>query len=122
VAALNLVYNAIEASPRGGAVQLASHLRSSVRGHPEAALEVRDQGAGISPERLPRIFDAFRSTKRTGAHVGMGLPNVHRIVTAHGGNVTVSSEVGKGSVFVIALPVTEPDELGKAVGLEPKKA
>ncbi len=120
-AALNLVYNAIEASQRGGKVRLCCVLRPDAHGRQVAALEVRDQGMGIESERLPRIFDAFRSTKRTGAHVGMGLPNVQRIISAHGGNVTVESELGKGSTFVIALPVTEPDN-GAVLGLAPKKA
>ena len=51
------------------------------------------------------IFDAFKSTKRTGAHVGMGLPNVRRIVVAHGGDTAVESELGRGSTFSIVLPV-----------------
>ena len=70
-----------------------------------ASLKVTDAGPGIAPDRVPRIFDAFKSTKRTGAHVGMGLPNVQRIVTAHGGRTSVASEVGKGSTFAIELPL-----------------
>ena len=56
---------------------------------------------------IARIFDAFKSTKRTGAHVGMGLPNVRRIVVAHGGETFVESELGRGSTFSITLP-TQP--------------
>ena len=122
-AALNIVYNAVEASPRGATVHLSCRTRESSRGAQEAVLVVTDQGAGIDSERLPRIFDAFRSTKRTGAHVGMGLPNVHRIITAHGGNVAVESEVGKGSTFTLSLPVTRPDEQPNAMGFpQAKKA
>jgi signal transduction histidine kinase len=117
-ATLNLVYNGIEASPRGSQVRLRAGLVSDNRGQERAFIEVVDQGAGIAPDRLPRIFDAFKSTKRTGAHVGMGLPNVHRIVNAHGGQVSVQSELGKGSTFTIALPLTGPEELAKPV-LEP---
>ena len=98
-AALNLVSNAVEATPRGGEVRLAVSVRDG-----EAELAVVDRGSGIAAERLPRIFDAFASTKRTGAHVGMGLPNVKRIVDAHGGQVSVESTPGKGSTFRIALP------------------
>ena len=115
-AALNVVYNAIEASPRGATVQLACRTRENQRGGSEAVLVVTDQGAGIDAVRLPRIFDAFRSTKRTGAHVGMGLPNVHRIITAHGGNVVAESEVGKGSTFTLSLPLSRPDEQPNAIG------
>lgn len=121
-AALNLVYNAIEASPRGSTVRLSARTQSSESGEEEAVLVVADQGAGIDPDRLPRIFDAFRSTKRTGAHVGMGLPNVHRIVTAHGGQVAVRSEVGKGSTFTIALPMVPPMESPKVVGYPETKS
>jgi signal transduction histidine kinase len=98
-AALNLVRNAIEASPRGGRVLI------KVKGEGErAALQVEDQGAGISASRLPALFDSFSSTKRTGAHVGMGLPNARRIALAHGGSVSARSTEGKGSTFTLALP------------------
>jgi signal transduction histidine kinase len=73
-----------------------------------ATLKVSDRGPGIAPERLPRLFDAFKSTKRTGAHVGMGLPNVRRIVAAHGGDAAVESELGRGSTFSIVLPLQAP--------------
>ena len=99
-AALNLLSNAIEASPPGVQVSIEVSQRDTV-----ATLKVTDRGPGIAQERLPRIFDAFKSTKRTGAHVGMGLPNVRRIVVAHGGDTAVESELGRGSTFSIVLPV-----------------
>ncbi|MFL5376370.1 MAG: ATP-binding protein [Myxococcales bacterium] len=102
-ATLNLLSNAVEASPSGSEVLVHLGQRDAV-----ATLSVRDQGQGIAPDRLPRIFDAFRSTKKTGAHVGMGLPNVRRIVDAHGGKVSVESTPGKGSVFTIELPLAPP--------------
>jgi signal transduction histidine kinase len=102
-AALNLVSNAVEASPRGGEVRIEVEALGE-----EVSLAVVDRGTGIPPERLPRIFDAFASTKRTGAHVGLGLPNVKRIVEAHGGRVTAESRPGAGSTFRILLPRIEP--------------
>ena len=99
-AALNLLSNAIEASPPGGQVSIEVTRQDGV-----ATFKVTDRGPGIAADRLPRIFDAFKSTKRTGAHVGMGLPNVHRIVTAHGGQTSVVSELGRGSTFSIELPL-----------------
>jgi signal transduction histidine kinase len=98
-AVLNLTRNAIEASPRGSRVLLSVSREDDL-----AELHVEDQGTGIAADRLPRLFESFTSTKRTGAHVGMGLPNVRRILIAHGGSVSVKSTVGKGSVFTITLP------------------
>jgi signal transduction histidine kinase len=108
-AAINLVSNAIEASPPGGQVSIEVSQKDGV-----AKLEVTDRGPGIAQERLPRIFDAFESTKRTGAHVGMGLPNVQRIVIAHGGQTAVDSELGRGSTFSIVLPILPKPDLKQA--------
>jgi len=108
-ATLNLLSNAVEASPAGAEVVVELNQRDSV-----ATLSVRDRGPGISPDRLPRIFDAFRSTKKTGAHVGMGLPNVRRIIDAHGGNVSVESSPGRGSAFTIELPLVPPHSGGRS--------
>jgi len=102
-ATLNLLSNAVEASTRGAEVVVELGNLDSA-----ATLTVRDRGPGITPDRLPRIFDAFRSTKKTGAHVGMGLPNVRRIIDAHGGSVSVASTPGQGSAFTIELPLKPP--------------
>jgi len=100
-AVLNLLTNALEASPSGSTVTL----RVRTGRDKEARIEVQDRGPGISPERLPEIFSAFLSTKRTGAHVGLGLANVHRIVRAHRGVAAVKSELGRGATFSVALPM-----------------
>jgi signal transduction histidine kinase len=98
-AALNLTRNAIEASRPGARVVLRVGRNGTT-----AELQVEDQGSGIASDRLPTLFESFQSTKRTGAHIGMGLPNVRRIVAAHGGSVSVRSTLGKGSVFTLTLP------------------
>ncbi len=98
-AALNLVRNAIEASAPGARVRI----QVAVEGD-RAVLRIEDEGAGIAAARLPGLFDNFSSTKRTGAHVGMGLPNVRRIASAHGGAVSVKSTAGKGSTFALSMP------------------
>jgi len=98
-AALNLTRNAIEASKPGAAVRLRVD-----RSDGQAVLAVQDQGAGIAPDRIDTLFDSFSSTKRSGVHLGMGLPNVRRIVVAHGGLISVKSKVGEGTTFRLALP------------------
>lgn len=108
-AAMNLISNAIEASPQGGVVRLAA--RAGAR----AVLEVSDRGPGIGAERLRSLFDAFVSTKKTGAHLGIGLANVKRIVEAHQGQVQAESEEGSGARFRIELPIwAPPEELSSA--------
>jgi signal transduction histidine kinase len=101
-AVLNLISNAVEATPRGGEVRLVVTTSAAA-----AELAIVDRGQGIEPERMPRLFDAFASTKRTGAHVGMGLPNVKRIIDAHGGGVSAESRLGEGSTFRVSLPRIE---------------
>jgi signal transduction histidine kinase len=98
-AALNLTRNAIEASKPGSAVRLKVD-----RANGQAVFEVEDQGAGITPDRIATLFESFSSTKRSGVHLGMGLPNVRRIVVAHGGVVSVKSKPGEGTTFRLSLP------------------
>jgi len=100
-AALNLTRNAIEASKPGSAVRLRVE-----HGNGAAVLAVEDRGQGVEPDRIATLFESFSSTKRTGAHVGMGLPNVRRIAVAHGGTVSVKSKPGEGSTFTLSLPVS----------------
>jgi signal transduction histidine kinase len=107
-ALLNLLSNAIEASPAGAVVRLSA----LPQGAQQCTILVEDRGSGIAPERLPRLFDAFVTTKRTGAHLGMGLPNVKRIVEAHQGTVAVNSQLGEGTTFRITLPAAAAPEVG----------
>ncbi|MBI4199527.1 MAG: two-component sensor histidine kinase, partial [Chloroflexi bacterium] len=65
-------------------------------------------GVGVAPEHLPRIFDPFFTTKEVGKGTGLGLSVSYGIVRAHGGFLEVTSAVGKGSTFTVALPVREP--------------
>jgi signal transduction histidine kinase len=98
---LNLVLNAIEASPADQVVML--RLQTAARD--TVALEVRDRGSGIPPEQLESIFHPFFTTKEQGT--GLGLSLVHQMVVEHGGEITVESEVGRGTVFRVTLPVAE---------------
>jgi len=95
---LNLLLNAIESGPAGAHVQLDIR-RAGVDG---VVLEVRDDGPGIPREQLETIFHPFYTTKETGT--GLGLTLVHQMVVEHGGEITVESEVGRGSRFRVTLP------------------
>ena len=98
-ALLNLVLNAEEAMTRRGEILV----QTSVRGG-AVRLDVTDTGPGIHPKMLPRIFEAYFSTKKTGT--GLGLPIARRIVEEHGGILEVFTEQGKGTRFTMWFPVT----------------
>jgi signal transduction histidine kinase len=96
---LNFMLNALQAMPEGGGEIILSARRQDGR----AVIEVTDTGRGIEPEALPQIFDAYYSKKKGGT--GLGLAIAKRLVEEHGGTVGVTSEVGKGSVFRVELPL-----------------
>ncbi len=98
----NLTKNAIEVSPAGGRVLLSPRLRG-----PHALLEVHDQGPGMDAETQRRIFDDGFTTRR-GGH-GLGLRIVSNAVVDLGGRVSVRSELGRGSTFIVELPSTDAD-------------
>ncbi|WP_342377337.1 ATP-binding protein [Myxococcus stipitatus] len=100
---LNLLINAAQALPEGHAEE--NEVRLVTRAGPEGwvVAEVRDTGTGIAPESLGRIFDPFYTTKPVGVGTGLGLSLCHAYVTAMGGTISVESELGRGSVFRVAL-------------------
>lgn len=98
---LALVMNALDAMPQGGNLWLTtsfSHEPNQVR------IVVRDDGSGIPPEILPRIFEPFLTTKETGQGVGLGLAISQSILERHNGKIEVQSEVGRGTTFTVTLP------------------
>jgi two-component system sensor kinase FixL len=97
---LNLLLNAADAMPKGG------KLRVSLRrdGASGASIRIADTGIGIEPENLPRIFDAFYTSKAAGMGSGLGLMVASRIVADHGGKIEVESTPGEGSEFHVRLP------------------
>ncbi|RYX86458.1 HAMP domain-containing histidine kinase [bacterium] len=103
----NLLSNAAKYSARGTTV--TAHLEQNAS---QAIIEVHDQGAGISPEDLKRLFTPFvrlEHTEKMASGTGLGLATVKKIVEAHGGRLEVESELGKGSTFRVFLPIELPE-------------
>ncbi len=98
---LALVMNAMDAMPQGGNLWLTT---SFSREPSQVRIVVRDDGTGIPPEILPRLFEPFLTTKETGRGVGLGLAISHSILERHRGNIEVQSEVGRGTTFTVTLP------------------
>lgn len=102
---MNLLVNARDAMPDGGTVRIET---SPVTGPEEGVrLVVADTGPGIPADVLPRISEPFYTTKTAGT--GLGLPLSYNIVREHGGRVEVDSAPGRGTTFIITLPVDQPD-------------
>ncbi len=97
-ALFNIFINAVQAMPEGG--NLVITIESD---HSWAILHIEDNGIGIVTENLPNIFSPFFTTKETGN--GLGLAEVHKVIQAHQGWIEVQSQVGKGTVFIIKLPL-----------------
>jgi two-component system, NtrC family, sensor kinase len=98
---LALLMNATDAMPQGGNLWITSTADAEAN---QLRIVVRDDGAGIPPEILPRIFEPFLTTKETGRGVGLGLAISHSILERHSGTIAVQSEVGKGTTFTVTLP------------------
>jgi signal transduction histidine kinase len=104
----NLVDNAIKFSPNGGVIRLSA--TTSEREHVE--IRVSDSGIGIPEDQLPNIYRRFyqvdgSSTRKYGGQ-GLGLAIAKRIIDLHGGTILAESQVGKGTSFIITLPITAP--------------
>lgn len=100
----NLVRNGAQAMEGKGklVLELRDHRRDRVE------IDVRDEGVGIPPEDLERVFEPFFSTKSGGTGIGLAL--VHRIIDEHGGLIRVDSSPGEGTTFTVTLPRSAPEE------------
>jgi signal transduction histidine kinase len=95
---LNLILNGLQAMPEGGTLTLAANTPNG-----NFLISVTDTGIGIAPENQTRIFEPYFTTKPKGS--GLGLAIARRIIEAHGGTITVSSETDQGCCFQICLPL-----------------
>jgi two-component system NtrC family sensor kinase len=110
---VNLLLNALEAMGPGGSLLVATEIippaaRPAALGNPpglaQLRVTVKDTGAGVAPENLPRLFEPFFTTKPDGT--GLGLPITRRIILEHQGAITLQSQPGQGTTFQITLPAS----------------
>jgi len=111
---LALIMNAMDAMQQGGNLWLVTRF-DSTQGQIQTV--VRDDGCGIPPEILPRLFEPFLTTKETGRGVGLGLAISRSIMERHGGTIEVQSEPGHGTTFTVTLPCeAEADKTASPAG------
>jgi PAS domain S-box-containing protein len=97
---VNLLMNASQAMEEKGVIRLNTYARDGY-----VYLEVEDNGAGMSPQVIKRIFDPFFTTKEAGQGTGLGLSISYDVIKKHKGTMNVESEIGKGTKFIIRLPI-----------------
>lgn len=107
---VNLVANALRHTPAGGTVGLEAAISrgAAMTDGGDVVVRVRDTGAGIEPALLPHVFERFTKGDDSRGS-GLGLAIARGLVEAHGGTIEVASEAGRGSVFTVRLPISEPD-------------
>lgn len=101
---MNLIINAYQAMTEPGLVQICTN-----REDDKVLITVSDNGPGIPAEHIDKIFSPFFSTKAEGENSGLGLSICYSIIKAHHGTIEVKSESGQGAVFLITLPVSQPE-------------
>jgi signal transduction histidine kinase len=106
---LNLVLNAIQAVDGAGRIRLVTQRSGGF-----VVVRVQDDGPGIPPEHIERVFDPFFTTRPAGAGLGLGLAHAHHIVRRHGGEIRVTSQPGAGTVFEVRLPAAGDAARGRA--------
>jgi signal transduction histidine kinase len=109
---LNLMINAVDAMPRGGLLTLAIRRSRDASGD-VLIVQVTDTGRGMKPDEIAAAFEPYFSTKDTG--VGLGLALTHKIVSDHGGSITLESAPGRGTTARVVLPLAAPVEAAGVV-------
>jgi len=107
----NLLINSLEAIDGGGG---AVGIKLTAETPDSARVEISDTGKGIAPDDIAKVFEPYYSTKETGT--GLGLAIVKKAIDDHGGSISVSSKQGRGTTFVIILPLKPEDGGGKDEG------
>ncbi|MBV9949130.1 MAG: GHKL domain-containing protein [Myxococcales bacterium] len=102
---VNLLTNASQAAPRRGGLVVFTTSVVEVEGERRARVLIEDNGSGIAPEHLPRVFVPFFTTKGDRNGTGLGLSIVRSILESHGGSIRVESELGRGTRFALELPL-----------------
>ncbi len=104
----NILLNARQAMPEGGTIKIQAEnvdLKNAAGIDARVRISVQDHGCGIPDDDLPRIFDPYFTTKPGGS--GLGLATAYTIIAKHGGNLSVQTQSGNGTVFIIDLPASE---------------
>jgi signal transduction histidine kinase len=104
---INIILNALDAMPDGGKLTVTTRHERSELGKDMILIEVADTGIGIPAEDLAKIFDPFYTTKEVGSGTGLGLSLSYNIIKRFKGDLRVDSEVGRGTIFTIILPVEQ---------------
>ncbi len=104
---LNIIFNAIEAMPEGGKLDIAIGQDETDR---QCRVKITDTGCGISQENLGNIFDPFFSTKKENEGTGLGLSIAYGVIKSHGGDIQVTSKTGEGSTVTITFPMYLSDD------------
>ena len=99
---INMIINAVDAMAKGGELGITTGLTEDAKA---VEIKISDTGYGIAKENLEKVFDPFFTTKEVGKGTGLGLAVTYGIIDGHNGSIDVESEVGKGTTFVIRLPL-----------------
>ncbi len=103
---MNILVNAAQAIEDKGEIKISTVYIDGAE--PMVEIRISDTGGGIPPENLPKIFDSFFTTKPVGKGTGLGLSMAYNIIKNHDGEIKVESEAGKGTTFIVKLPVEGP--------------
>ena len=113
---INLMINAMEAMPEGGTIKVKSMVTNDDKGNDNRlSVYITDNGIGIPPENLPKVFDPFFTTRPDGT--GLGLSITHKILEQHNAFIDIVSKENEGTTFVLSFPINSDAERGRYVSI-----